>query len=459
MARFAWVLLLIGCGADRNGPKLDRNKADPNGVTFYGDVAPLLVDKCGNCHREGGSGPFDAADYTSSVPWAEAMVDAVETGRMPPFYAVSDSECTPPHGFRDDPSLTEDEKQLVADWVDQGKIEGDPYIEGTHEPLIDEVVDPTVVVSLQEPFDIDGDRDLYQCFRVEVPHDSDVWIEEVQILPDNNRVVHHVLVWNDPDDSSAELVDENGTYPCSGTPDIWPTDLIAGWTAGGSPMRAPAGTGELFKEGATIVVNIHYHPTGDSSEEDQTSVAIKYTEIEPANYMTWLLADIPFGAKVLAGPDDTDDIPEFRIPAGAADHVETLSFDIEDYPLPFDGLVFAVTPHMHYLGTDMQVFVRAEEPDEDEYCIIHTPNYKFDFQTSYVYDSPGIELPIFGQGQSIEVRCTYDNSMSNPFIEEQMDAAGIAEPADVLWGEDTSQEMCMAMVGVIIPPIDLSEWL
>ena len=223
-------------------------------------------------------------------------------------------------------------------------------------------------------------------------------------------------------------------------------------------MRAPGNTGELFKAGATIVVNIHYHPTGNTSEDDQTQIALKWTEVEPPNYITWLLADIPFGAEVLPGENDIDGVPEFRIPAGASNHVETLSLNFDGFGTPFDLSIFAVTPHMHYLGTDMQVNVLGDAPDDD-YCVIHTPNYRFDFQTSYVYDSPAGQLPSFRTGQTFEIRCTYDNSLSNPFIADQMAAAGVSEPTDVYWGEETQDEMCMAMVGLIIPPVDLSEWL
>jgi len=446
----------MGCGGSGGkGPGL--SDTDDGALTFYGDVAPLLVEKCGSCHRDDGSAPFDVADYQSAAPWAEAMVDAIQTGRMPPFYAVSDSECTPPLGFKDDPSLTDAQKQLVADWVDQGKLEGDPYLEGTHAPRVDDVIGADAVVSLAEPFAVSGDQDIYQCFRVEVPTDKDVWIQELQVLPDNDRVVHHVLVWNDPEDQSAERVGEDGSYPCSGTPDFWPTDLLAAWTPGGAPMRTPANTGELFKEGATMVVNIHYHPTADSTEIDQTEIALKWTEEEPPNYVTWFLVDLPFGATVLPGADDTDDVPEFRIPAGASNHVETVSLGVDDYPIPFDIPIFAVTPHMHYLGTDMQVTIRSET--DDDVCLIHTPNYVFDFQTSYFYDAPASELPTFGMGRTIEVRCTYDNSMANPFMEDQLAAAGLTEPVDVGWGEETGDEMCMAMLGLIIPPIDLTDWL
>ena len=77
MLRLGWVMLAIGCGAgSERGPLQDKSGGDDS-LTFYADIAPLLVEKCGSCHRDDGSASFDVADYQSAVPWAEAMVDAI----------------------------------------------------------------------------------------------------------------------------------------------------------------------------------------------------------------------------------------------------------------------------------------------------------------------------------------------------------------------------------------------
>ena len=105
------------------------------------------------------------------------------------------------------------------------------------------------------------------------------------------------------------------------------------------------------------------------------------------------------------------------------------------------------------------MLVTVDHPDDPDECLIHTPGYRFDFQTSYVYDAERDDLPVVSGGDRIDVRCTYDNSMSNPFIEDQLEAAGWSDPQDVTWGEDTGSEMCMAMVGLILPPIEITDLL
>jgi hypothetical protein len=408
------------------------------GATWHGGVAAVMADKCGDCHYEGGPGPFDARDREQVEQWSAAIVDAVEDERMPPFAARDTETCTPEHGFKDDGRLLDDEKSLLFAWVEAGMPEGK---ERDALPIPERKVlgleDPDVVLGFQEPFAVGGTDDIYQCFRVEVPADGDRWITGMQVIPDNERVVHHVLVWSDPNDQSLARGGADGNYACSGEPDVWPTELIGTWTPGGSPMITPANTGVTLRNGSSIVVNIHYHPTGDSTEMDDTQIALKWTDERPEQFATWYLVDLPFGAQ--------EATPPFEIPAGAEAHVEEV---VLTNPLPFELPIFAVAPHMHYLGTGMEVTI---ERGGNEECLVHTPKYRFDHQQSYFYDAPIAELPVMGFGDRVRVKCTYNNSMSNPYMPLALDATGSDEPVTVGWGEWTGDEMCMAMAGLISP--------
>lgn len=448
MSRWSAMLaLLIGCGT----PGVDEPTSGP---TWHGEVGPLVMERCGACHSDRGIGPFSVEDFETAASWGPAMVDAVREGRMPPFAAVRSDECEPNEWYKDDNRLSQEELELLEAWVEAGTPEGDDQ-GPLPKPGVVDLEAPDAILPLPVPYTVPATGgDIYRCFRVEVPTDTDLYVTGVQVLPDNEKVVHHVLVWTDPLDRSAARVDADGGYPCSGTPDVWPAELLGAWTPGGSPTRSPTGTGSLLKAGASVVVNVHYHPTGESPEVDRTEIALQWTTERPDNYTTWFLVDLPFGAQVQPGPNDEGG-PEFRIPAGVSDHVETLVLDTGTY-LPWSLPIFAVTPHMHYLGTEMLVrVVRDEEEDE---CLVHTPNYRFDFQTSYVYDAPQYRLPVVNPGDRLEVRCTYDNSPSNPHLAAALEASGHDAPVDVRWGEETGDEMCMAMIGLIIPPIDLSEF-
>lgn len=449
MVRWLPLLLAFGCGDAR----IEGESAAP---TWYGEVGPLLVERCGACHRDEGLGAYSMQRYEDVAPWADAILAAIDAGTMPPWAATESEDCAPEVPFRDDPRLSADERDLVARWVEAGAPAGAPR----ELPLPDtgELANPTIEVSLPTEFAVSGSRDVYQCFRIEVPHDEDVWITGMQVKPGNDLVVHHVLVWNDPTNGGANRAGPDGSYPCSGQPDVWPTDLIGGWTPGTPPTHNPEGTGTLFKAGASLVVNVHYHPTGNTTEFDQTRIALEWTTVKPANYVTYYMVDLPFGAESEPGPAD-DGGPEFFIPAGRPAHRENLSFDPYRYlPLPVDLPVFAIMPHMHFRGTDM--LVRVEHPDGSESCLIDARDYRFDYQNNYTYDVDAIDqMPKLSEGDVLKIRCTYDNSWSNPFMQDALDAAGETKLVDVRWGEETGDEMCMAVIGIVIPPVDISQWL
>jgi hypothetical protein len=445
--------LLFACG-DALGPDLDNTSSGSSSVvtstapTWYQDVGPLLVERCAACHSAGSIGLFSMDAYEDAQPWAGAIADAIEDGRMPPWAATETPDCTPELWFKDDPRLSADQIAQVREWADAGAPEGVPVTFDI--PEIEHLTDPSVTVKLENAFVINGGQDIYQCFRIELPSvTEDVWFTDMEVFPDNEAVVHHVLVWTDPDNGSESLVGPDGSYPCSGEPEVWPTELVGSWVPGQGVSHNPPGTGSMVKAGTSLVVNVHYHPTGNTTELDQTEIAIKWTTEKPANYVSYFLVDIPFGAEVEDG--------EFLIPAGVKDHIETVTLDTGSY-IPFDLPVFSVMPHMHYRGVDQRVTI--QHAGDEEECLVETDGYRFDFQTVYRYDTDdSFDLPKLGPGDSIRVRCTYDNSWDNPFMADALAASNATDLIDVGWGEETGDEMCMAVVGFILPPIDLSDWL
>jgi len=92
-------------------------------VTFTKDIAPILQAKCQACHRPGQIAPMPLLTYQEVRPYAHAIHASVAMGNMPPFYAAG-----PPGYFKDDIRLTEQEKQLLADWANAGAPEGDPAL-------------------------------------------------------------------------------------------------------------------------------------------------------------------------------------------------------------------------------------------------------------------------------------------------------------------------------------------
>lgn len=89
-------------------------------ITFSKEVVRMMNKRCITCHREGGAA-FSLATYDTARPWAKAIKEEVDSRRMPPWQAVKGFA-----EFKDDRGLTQEEIELIDDWVEGGAPEGEP---------------------------------------------------------------------------------------------------------------------------------------------------------------------------------------------------------------------------------------------------------------------------------------------------------------------------------------------
>ncbi len=415
--------------------------------TWHADVAPVVAERCSGCHVDGGIAPYPFTDYESTAPLAAALAAAVESGSMPPWGAAVTDECTPPHAFKDDISLNADEVALLRAWSDAGAPEGDPEFAAELPSPPDTQLDPVdVVLQMDGGVTIEGTNDSFLCFSLDPGIDEDRYFNGMQIVPGNEKIVHHVLVYADENGETADLAGPDGSFPCSGG--AISGALLGAWAPGTVPMRTPDDVGMRVTAGSRIVLNIHYHPTGLGPEvDDSTRIELDWMDEVPTYRGEMALvgnSDDP--DELLPNEGDRNDTPEFRIPAGAQGHVEEMVFEIpEDLP---PTRVWSVGSHMHYVGTNMQIRFQGNGYDD---CMLETPNYSFEWQRTYTYDGDLLEMPIAVGGDRIYLRCEYDNSMSNPYVVEAVQEQGLDGPVDVVLGEETLDEMCLGVFGIAVP--------
>ena len=91
-------------------------------ITWSREISRLTFERCVSCHREGGSS-FALTTYEAVRPWAKAIKEEVNERRMPPWGAVKGFG-----EFRDDQGLTQEQIELINDWVEGGAPEGDPNL-------------------------------------------------------------------------------------------------------------------------------------------------------------------------------------------------------------------------------------------------------------------------------------------------------------------------------------------
>jgi len=445
--------LLTSCageGCDTNEPPVDA-------PTYYQDIAPILSLNCASCHQEGGMNPymvFDDASFTQSM--SGPIAAAIKEGSMPPFYAEESEQCPNPWGWKHDPRLSEGDSQLVSAWAAAGGPLGDPNTAApvplppsTNLDGVDLTLFPTTPWTT-EPF---GEvTDQFQCFSMDPGLSEEKWLEAFQVVPDNLAVVHHVLTGLDLSGASAALAGDDGIYDCFGGFGI-DAQFIGGWIPGSSPIEFPSYSGLRVPPGARIVLQMHYHMASEP-HDDATGISLRWSDSTPVReaYLG-LLGNagetFPNGTGLQAGPNDSG-TAAFYIPAGATGHTETMSFDAP--PLPRRAQSFMVANHMHYVGTDMRLWLErgSQSPESEEACLLHTPSWDFDWQQFYFYDASSGNAPYIYPGDKIWMQCVFDNTLDNPGVVRALEEANLDSPQDVYLGDGSLSEMCIAVLGQVL---------
>jgi hypothetical protein len=88
-------------------------------LTWSSEISRIVYKRCASCHHEGGSA-MSLVTYDEARPWAKAIRDQVLERQMPPWGAVRGVG-----QFKDDPSLSQPEMEMIVNWVEGGAPKGD----------------------------------------------------------------------------------------------------------------------------------------------------------------------------------------------------------------------------------------------------------------------------------------------------------------------------------------------
>lgn len=379
--------------------------------TFSRDIAPVIYQNCTACHRPGEVAPFTLTSYEDVAKRSKTIAQVIEKRVMPPWKAEPGH-----HRYLDERRLTDVQIALFQQWIAEGMKPGDPadlpappqFAEGWALGEPDLVLDPGADFTLGA----EG-RDVYRCFVVPSQLLEDRHITAVEVRPGNRRVVHHVLVHLDTTGKARELdaADPGPGYSTYGGVGFRSLGQLAGWAPGNQPRRLPEGVGSLVPRGADVVLQVHYHKNG-KVETDRTKVGL---------YFTRGPVDKRFRSFMLANP-------AIRIPAGDSNYTARAAI-----PIPQDVTLLRIMPHMHLLGRDMKL--TAILPDGTAQTLVNVPAWDFNWQFTYAFEEP-VKLP---RGSRVELVAHYDNSEHNPVNPSR-------PPRPARWGEQTTDEMCLAFL-------------
>ncbi len=371
-------------------------------ITFSKHIAPIFQARCVECHRTQGLASFDLQSYESARPWGKSIVKQVRDGKMPPW------GLDPKVGeWKDDPTLTEEQIAMISKWVNNGMPEGDkkdlPEPRTFHDDW--SIPKPDMVFEMPNEITIPADGVMpYQYHVTDLKNTEDLYVQSMEVLPGNRKVVHHIIVFLRP---PAEWSRANK--------DGFTTDFLDVYAPGSPAGVNPPGVARLIPKGSKLMWQVHYTPTG-KEEKDKSKFGIVLATEKPKELMRTVLM-------VNTG---------FKIPPMAPDHVVEGKSTIRH-----DATIYSFTPHMHYRGKAMEFYLTPPGGQEELVCSV--PKYDFNWQLDYFLKEPR-KVPA---GTTVRVVGHFDNSPNNPFNPDPS--------KEVRWGEQTWEEMLMGGIYVSWP--------
>jgi len=376
-------------------------KVEPHGdVTYSKHIARIFNKRCRECHRKGEIAPFPLTSFTDVQGWADTIVEVIKENRMPPWPA------NPAFGhFSNDARLTDEEKDLVFRWVENGMPAGDPkdlpeppkFAAGWRIPEPDQVV-----YMREQPFTIPAGGVVdYQYFEVDPGFTEDKYIWAAEARPDNSSVVHHIIVYIQP----------------PGEKKFRRRGAIDGYAPGSQPTVFENGLAKHVPAGSKFVFEMHYTPNG-SEQQDRSYVGFKFLDKDKVTK--------PVHGNLAA---DT----KFRIPPHARNYKVTATRKIQH-----DQILLNLTPHMHLRGKSFRY--EAMFPDGRQEVLLDVPRYDFNWQLTYELAQPML-LP---QGTKIVCTAHFDNSEDNP--------ANPDPGKEIRWGDQSWDEMMIGFFAVVAAP-------
>jgi peroxiredoxin len=375
-----------------------RPRADAR-LTYSRDVAPIIQNRCQECHRPGQIGPMPLLTYNHVSAWSEMIREVVQEGRMPPWHAAPGRL-----KFKNYRALSEKDRATLLAWIDQGCPKGDDadlppprqFAAGWN------IGKPDVVVTMKTDYTVPARAPRggvpYQHFRVETNFAEDRWIQAAEAKPGNKAVVHHIIVYVLDKGARKNFDDGIGN------------GFLVAYAPGDLGVSYPAGAAKKIPKGATLVFQMHYTPNG-VQQKDRSSVGLVFAKEPPKHEVK------------------TKGIAQYllRIPARASNHKVTSTTTLRK-----DADLWALLPHMHLRGKSFEY--RAVYPDGKKEVLLSVPRYDFGWQATYLLERP-LRLPA---GTRIECTAIFDNSEDNPNNPDPTRA--------VSWGQQTWQEMMIGFV-------------
>ena len=409
--------------------------AKPGQVTFTKDVAPIFQRSCVSCHRPGSIAPMSLITYEDVRPWVRSIKHKTSlppghADRMPPWYIEKEVGI---QKFKDDPSLTGEEINLIARWVDSGAAKGNPA-DMPNLTLSDgawTIGTPDLVVSSPKmtlpgvapdfygrmgpaPTNLTEDRYIKAVEFRERRHDSGTADRKAGDL--NYFVVHHAVIGatSGKAGSDDEVDQASGTTAADIRGEGARFNVV--WELGQNATIYPDSLGVKLKAGSGLTYDLHTHSVGTEATFS-IDVAFKF---HPKGYTPKYTNAGTFGSLTY----------DLDIPGNKETVVEAL------YPMSRAGILLGFEPHLHSSGRRM--CLEALHPSGYQETL-NCAGYNHNWVKVYHYEDD--VAPVLPKGTVLKVTAWYDNSPSNPRVADPRNWKG--------WGSRSIDDMLFLLSRVV----------
>jgi hypothetical protein len=311
--------------------------------------------------------------------------------------------------------------------------------------------------------------DDYRCFLLDPDLAEDRFLTGTDVRPGNADVVHHVILFQVPPEAvgTAEQTDAASPGPgwtCFGDmgvqtgPNLDDAPWLAAWAPGGEEQVRERGYGVRLEEGARVVMQVHYNLLA-GNEPDRSAVRLRLARPGAAleEVSTMLL---PAPVELPCRPDRDDsplcdrqaalaDVKERfgEGPGSTADLLHLLcatpvaatSVSRCDRTIQRPTTIMAAAGHMHLLGRSLTLEVNPGTPRAR--TVLDIPVWNFDDQGARAVDPVRLQ-----PGDEVRVTCRHSQQLRDeiPALQDSEERYGV-------WGEGTTDEMCLGILQVTYP--------
>jgi hypothetical protein len=465
---------LAALAASRGGDAQTKAQSTPS---FTRDVAPILQQKCAGCHQTGGIAPFPLETAAQISTRSTLIAAAVQAGLMPPWPPGPRS---PSYVGELGRRLSAGERATVLAWVKAGgRVDGPARRPLPPAPVPVEAGESVLTLGLPSayrPRAAKGVTDDYRCFLLDPKLQGDMSVTSARIEPGAAKVVHHVILfrvaraqvpaarrldsaspglgWSCFGGTGLAAGDGSGSIQDSLNDANW----VAAWAPGWGGNRLPKGTGVPLPAGSQIVMQVHYNLLNGSTPDRSRAVLTAAPATAKLTPLQTMLLPAPVELACATGEhgrlcsrnealfDLTHKYgPEAAfVPAGLlilcrghAGSPKASAVSTCDRRITQRTTIHVAAGHMHLLGASIRLELNPGTPQAR--VLLDIPRWDFHWQNAYTLARAVDAAP----GDVVRVTCRYE-------VHKRMHGGhGIPRtPRYVLWGEGTTDEMCLGILQV-----------